>query len=100
MSLAEGRELRDEALSKMEAHRKVWLMIARKWAVLIAQRDGQVTIEDVRDKISLPSYCHPNTWGAVMRCKELKAVGFTQATHSAAHARAIRTYVYNDLQGL
>lgn len=90
--LAKGRQLRDAALSLFETTRKAWLEEARAEAINHARTHGQVTINDVRQKVQLPEGVHPNAWGAVLKCKELKPVGFDQAHHPAAHARVVRIY--------
>lgn len=90
--LALGRKLRDTALSIFETTRKAWLTEARAEAIQIARTRGSVTINEVRKTIDLPAGLHPNVWGAVMKCKELKPVGYAQAEHPAAHARVVRVY--------
>lgn len=90
--IAKGRNMRDEALKMIETTRHAWLASARKEAIKIARRRGRVTINDVRAKITLPEGLHHNSWGAVLKCKELKAVGYDQAQHPAAHARVVRVY--------
>lgn len=87
-----GRQLRDEALNAIESRRHSWLQKARLEAMMIARQRQTVTINDVRDVIELPEDFSPNTWGAVFKCKEFEPVGYTQASHAAAHARVIRIY--------
>lgn len=87
-----GRNLRDDALLTLEEKRVEWINKARAQAVAIARRAGRVTINDVRKEMELPEDYHPNTWGAVLRGSQFKAIGFDQAVHPAAHARTIRLY--------
>ncbi len=87
-----GRNLRDAAILTLEEKRVEWINKAREHAVKIARQYGRVTINDVRQHIDLPEDYHPNTWGAVLRGKQFKAIGFDQAVHPAAHARTIRLY--------
>lgn len=87
-----GRQLRDEALAYFECVRSDWLNAARIKAINIARRKGQVTINDLREVVTLPHEFSPNTWGAVFKSKEFEAIGYTQASHSAAHARVVRIY--------
>lgn len=87
-----GRNLRDNAILTLEEKRIEWINKARDFAIKIAKKDGRVTINDVRKHIELPEDYHPNTWGAVLRGKQFKAIGFDQALHPAAHARTIRLY--------
>ncbi len=90
--IEKGRELRDSAIAMLEAKRQDWIVEARAIARHIAQIKGSVTINDVREAIDMPEDFHPNTWGAVLKDKTFKAVGFDQAHHPAAHARVVRIY--------
>lgn len=98
--LPSGRELRDAGLALIEQARREWIEEARDKAERIARRRGTVTISDVRDVMTLPEGWHPNTWGAVLKCGRFAPVGFSQARHPAAHARAIRIYQLNEEQAL
>lgn len=87
-----GAQLRDAALAAIEAKRHEWLQKARLKAMMIALQKKSVTINDLREVISLPEDFHPNTWGAVFKSKDFKPIGFDQARHPAAHARIVRIY--------
>jgi hypothetical protein len=87
-----GRDLRDAGIARVSIGREEWIAKARGTAVAIAQRAGQVTINDVRKFIELPDDYHPNTWGAVLRGDAFEPIGFCQATHPSAHARVVRVY--------
>lgn len=87
-----GRKLRDAGIKRVSVGREEWIAKARRTAVAIAQRAGQVTINDVRKFIDLPDDYHPNTWGAVLRGDAFEPIGFCQATHPSAHARVVRVY--------
>jgi hypothetical protein len=87
-----GRDLRDAGIARVSIGREEWIAKARSTAVAIAQRAGQVTINDVRKFIELPDDYHPNTWGAVLRGDAFEPIGFCQATHPSAHARVVRVY--------
>lgn len=87
-----GRDLRDAGIARVSIGREEWIAKARSAAVAIAQRAGQVTINDVRKFIELPDDFHPSTWGAVLRGDAFQAIGFCQATHPSAHARVVRVY--------
>ncbi len=87
-----GRDLRDAGIARVSIGREEWIAKARSTAVEIAQRAGQVTINDVRKFIELPDDYHPNTWGAVLRGDAFEPIGFCQATHPSAHARVVRVY--------
>ena len=91
-----GRKLRDAGIARVSIGREEWIAKARGTAVAIAQRAGQVTINDVRKFIELPDDYHPNTWGAVLRGDAFEPIGFCQATHPSAHARVVRVYKLKD----
>jgi len=91
-----GEQLRDEALAGIEARRHSWLQKARLEAMMIVRQRKTVTINDLREVIELPKDFSPNTWGAVFKCKDFKAIGYEKATHPEAHARAIRIYTLTE----
>ena len=91
-SVKQGREMRDRGLAIMDVTHKAWIDKARKKAVKIARRRGQVSINDIREQMELPPDLHHNALGAVMRSPELKVVGFEAARHKEARARIIRVY--------
>jgi len=87
-----GCAMRDHGLAIMEVTHKEWIEKARKKAVSIARRRGQVSINDVREQMELPADLHHNALGAVLRSPDLKVVGFETARHKEARARIVRVY--------
>ena len=87
-----GCAMRDRGLAIMEVTHKEWIEKARKKAVSIARRRGQVSINDVREQMELPPDLHHNALGAVLRSPDLKVVGFETARHKEARARIVRVY--------
>jgi len=87
-----GKQLRDQALASMEIRKSAWITMCRKFAIQHANRTGSVSINDVRACFELPAGFHPNVWGCILKCKELEAVGYTQASHKDAHARVVRVF--------
>lgn len=90
--LAMGRVLRDAQLTLFERRDTDFLCHCRALAVEIARQQGTVCINDIRAQLRLPAETHPSVLGAVFRSKKFRAVGFTEATHKAAHARVVRVY--------
>lgn len=90
--LAMGRALRDAQLALFEQRDTAFLSHCRALAVDIARTQGTVCINDIRSQVRLPAHIHPSVLGSVFKSKKFKAVGFTEATHPAAHARVIRVY--------
>ena len=91
-SITKGRAMRDRGLAIMEVTHKAWIEKARKKAISIARRRGQVSINDVREQMELPPDLHHNALGAVLRTPDLKVVGFETARHKEARARVVRVY--------
>lgn len=87
-----GCAMRDHGLAIMEVTHKEWIEKARKKAISIARRRGQVSINDVREQMELPADLHHNALGAVLRSPDLKVVGFETARHKEARARIVRVY--------
>ena len=91
-----GQQLRDAGLTLVSQGREDWLAYARSVAVEVAEATGQVTINEVRERVELPFNYHPNTWGAVFKGNTFEAIGYCQATHPSAHARVVRVYTLKE----
>ena len=90
--LAQGRAVKQVQLDIFEQRDHEFLERCRSLARLICRERGQVSINDVREFITVPSGVHPSVLGAVFRNKEFQRVGYTEAVHPQAHARVIRVY--------
>lgn len=95
-NLTMGRALRDAQLTLFEQRDTAFLSHCRALAVEIARERGSVCINDIRSQVRLPAELHPSVLGSVFKSKKFKAIGFTEATHAAAHARVIRVYALNE----
>lgn len=93
-----GQILRDAQLALFEQRDADFLDHCRQVAIDIAKSQGSVSINDVRAAINLPAELHPSVLGAVFRGKKFTAIGFTEATHKAAHARVVRIYKLTEEQ--
>lgn len=91
-NLEKGRALRDTQLTLFAVRDAAFLSRCRALALVIARQDGQVSINDIRAILEPPAGVSPNVFGAVFKDARFKAVGYTQATHPEAHARAVRVY--------
>ena len=90
---AVGQLLRDSQLMLFEHRDTEFLERCRTLAVAVARERGTVCINDVRTQVHLPYNVHPSVLGAVFRDrKRFVPVGWTEATHREAHARAVRVY--------
>jgi hypothetical protein len=91
-----GQAIKQAQLDFFEVRDSEFLAHCRSVARQVCRERGEVSINDIRATVTLPSGTHPSVLGAVFRTKEFKAVGFTEATHREAHARVVRVYL---LQG-
>lgn len=87
-----GRQLRDAQLDLFEVRDADFLAHCRAVAAEICRSRGTVSINDVREAVSVPLQMHPSVLGAVFRSKKFRAIGYTEASHPAAHARVVRVY--------
>lgn len=93
-----GASLRDSQLALFETRDAEFLDRCRTLAVEVCRQQGSVSINDIRDRMSIPAQMHPSVLGAVFRSKQFQAIGFTEATHKQAHARVIRVYKLKEEQ--
>jgi len=96
-NIQKGRDLRDNQLALFAVRDAEFLRRCRELAVLLAKQDGQVSINEVRSYLVPPDGVSPSVFGAVFRDRRFKPVGYTQATHPEAHARAIRVYALKEV---
>lgn len=91
-----GAELRDAGIERIEASNSDWVHQARCIAILLAVRNGQVTANDVYDYMKercLPCDPHPNAWGSVFKCKQLRFSGrVTESRKNSRHAGILRIW--------
>lgn len=87
-----GRRLRDSQLALFEIRQTEFLERCRALAIEICKRQGRVSINDIRARISVPPNVHPSVLGSVFKTKAFSVVGFTEAAHPEAHARIVRVY--------
>jgi hypothetical protein len=88
----QGQQIRNAQLDFFEYRDADFLNHCRSLAVQIAKRQGEVSINDVRKHIQVPSGTHPSVLGAVFRTKQFKKIGLCEASHPEAHARIVRVY--------
>lgn len=87
-----GKKIRDRQLDFFEVRDEEFIAHCRNVAMAIADEHGSVSINDVRERVAIPHGKHPSVFGAVFKSKQFKPIGFTEATHPAAHARVVRVY--------
>lgn len=94
--LASGRAIKERQLAMFQERDHEFLERCRRTALEIARRQLTVSINDVRKFVDVPPGIHPSVLGAVFKDKRFKAVGYTEATHTAAHGRVVRVYQINN----
>jgi hypothetical protein len=92
MLALEGRAIKQRQLDIFEVRDHEFLERCRSLAAMICRERGTVSINDVRQFITVPPGVHPSVLGAVFRTKQFKKVGLTEAVHKQAHARIVRVY--------
>jgi hypothetical protein len=92
LNVSLGQQLRDNQLDMFEVRDSDFLEHCRSLAVQIARRQGEVSINDIRKHIQVPTGTHPSVLGAVFRTKQFRKVGLCEASHPEAHARIVRVY--------
>ena len=96
LALHEGLRCKDAGLDSLERHDGFldgFLTQARALARLICQECGTVTIDDLRDVISRPTYIHCNVWGAILRAPRFVPTGeFVATRRPEGHARRIQVW--------
>lgn len=86
-------EARDIVMLHHEQTKQHYLYAARGLAVRICKEKGEVTINDIRDKLPPPEEMHPSVLGAIFRDRRFIHTGrYTTAKHLASHARKVGIY--------
>lgn len=89
-----GLQMKQAQLDIFEQRDGEFLERCRSVARQVCKERGQVSINDVRASVTVPSGLHPSVLGAVFRGKDFQVIGFTEATHPQAHARVVRIYAF------
>lgn len=87
-----GRALRDSQLALFQVRDREFLETCRALAVEVVKRKGEVSINDIRERLTVPPGMHPSVLGSVFKTSQFSCVGFTEAVHPQAHARIVRVY--------
>ena len=95
MSL-DGRTIKEQQLGLFEVQHADLLERCRAAAIVYARQHGFVSINEVREAVTLPPGTRPSLLGAVFRTRQFRAIGYTEALHPAAHARVVRVYTLQE----
>lgn len=83
---------KQQAMNLFEATRIEFLDYARWVARKICLEKGHVTIDDVRELVSLPPGIDGRVYGAVFKEKDWIKTGFTQTKIKSSHNRPISVF--------
>jgi len=92
--IEQGKQRRDDGMSKVAARGKVFLSSMRSWAVGYAIRHGRVTANDVRkhaERIGVEPE-HKNVWGSVFKDPRFVALGYESSSVPSRNAGVIRIW--------
>lgn len=92
--LATARARRDAGLKLVAEHNPHFVHLMREQALLIAERNGTVTSDDLREYANLHGIMpkHPNAWGSIFRGKHWRCVGRTKSRLTSNHRREIKVW--------
>lgn len=85
-------ETKQQAFLLFETNRAEFLKYARWMAKQLAEKRGVITIDDVREVVSLPEGIDGRAFGAVFNTPEWETVGFTRSKNKLNHGRPISQF--------
>jgi hypothetical protein len=90
-----AKKARDEALKRLELAGKVFLILARTKARIIAiNGDGTCTVDQVRKVIQPPEGKDPRIMGVIFRDPAWQKVDSVNSRRKTCHARPIAVFKY------
>lgn len=99
LNLYEARRRRDKGIAKVSVRNKEFLEFIRNEAVMIADREGKVTADDLKEKFHswqvlfvVPSPTSPKAWGAVFNDKRFTCIGITPSKQVSRNGGLIRVW--------
>jgi hypothetical protein len=87
-----GLDEQNAALDSHEKRHAAFLHLARLTARAVATAHGQVSANDIRQR--MPENCerYHMAMGAIFRGRDWELIGYVKAAHKSAHARRIGLY--------
>lgn len=89
---------KSQAMTLFEQQRAEFLSNCRWIAYKIGQRKGNVTIDDVRAEVKIPSWVDGRVMGAVFNTEDWEKVGYTTTKIKASHGRPIAVFRHKDFK--
>ena len=99
LSLDDALKRRDLALDGLEDKYPDFLARARHVAVVIAEKEGEVTADDVRELLPIPANVHHNAMGSVFRESRWKRIGWRKSSQPQRHANRVGIWRLRDGYG-
>jgi len=96
LSLDGALKRRNLALDGLEGKYPDFLARARHVAVSIAEREGEVTADDVRGVLAIPIGIHPNVMGALFRGPQWRRIGWRKSSQPQRHANRVGVWRLRD----
>ena len=88
-------ETKQQALNLFEVTRGEFLLFARWVAKKIAKKQGNVTIDDIRNEVKVPLNLDGRVLGAVFNTPEWEKVGYAQTKVKSSHGRVVAVWRLN-----
>jgi len=87
-------KLRDYGLDSVEMNNLPWVHRIRAVAVVLSQRNGYVSADDLRlyAQKNDDEPDHPNAWGSIFRGKGWVPISRKKSSTPSAHARSITVW--------
>lgn len=96
LSLFDAQDRRDKALNGLEDKYPDFLARARHVATTIAERQGEVTADDVREFLPIPANVHHSVMGSVFRSPQWKRIGWRRSSQPQRKASVIGVWRLRD----
>jgi hypothetical protein len=92
----EPTSFQNTAKPLFEEYRAKFLADARYAARMIAQQNGEVTIDDVREVCPPPPEIDGRVMGAVLKHRDFEIVGSCRSTRGTCHHRPIQVFALKE----
>lgn len=96
LSFYDAQRLKNLALDDLEGKHPGFLALARHVAVSIAEEQGEVTADDVREVLSIPVDIHPSVMGALFRGSQWRRIGYRQSSQPQRKGSVIGVWRLRD----
>lgn len=94
--LAEAERRKAEGMARAADTSEDWLAWARREAVRLSAKNGQVSAVEIRALCERDNYWppSPNAWGSLFKLPGWEHVDWRKAEHAQGHARHVKVWRY------